>query len=307
MKNHLKYPAPLRTAVLFLVFNRPNTTRKVFDAIRVAKPPRLYVASDGPREEIEGELEVVQKVRDIASNVDWDCKVKTLFRNKNLGCKIAVSTAIDWFFDNEEEGIILEDDTSPSLSFFWFCQELLERYRNDSRIWHISGHKHSKIKSDEYSYNFSNYCQVWGWATWRRAWRYYDFNLSSYFSILGGNLNELNIFRSDEEIEIRRKILGKILSGELDTWDYQWEFIIRINNGLSIRPSLNMVENIGFGEAATHTKKSPRKKYASEEMDFPLQHPNYVCANARLDRDHFKFWIDDSLLARLKRDFRNWI
>jgi hypothetical protein len=295
------------TPILFLTFNRPEITELVFEEIRKVKPSRLYVASDGPRATYIEDIKKIKQTRDIVNKIDWKCDLKELFRDENLGCGRACSEAVSWFFDNEEEGIILEDDTLPRPSFFEFCQELLDKYRDDTRVWHISGHKHLGIKSDDYSYNFSNYPQLWGWATWRRAWQNYEFNLSSSLSLIENSLNNYNIFRSDKEIELRIKILKKVLSGRLDTWDYQWEFTIRINNGLSIRPSVNLVENIGFGEAATHTKKSPRKKYESEEMNFPLQHPNFICANAKLDKDHFKFWVDDSLLARLKRDFRNWI
>ena len=156
----------LETPVLFLVFNRPDTTAQVFEAIRQAKPPRLYVASDGAREDKEGELEKVKQVREIVSQVDWNCEVKTLFRDKNLGCKIAVSSAIDWFFEQEEMGIILEDDCLPHPTFFRFCQELLERYRDDERIGMISGNNFQfGRKCTDYSYYFSMYSHIWGWAS----------------------------------------------------------------------------------------------------------------------------------------------
>jgi len=132
-------PYPLKTAVLFMTFNRPDTTKQVFEAIRKAEPPRFYVAADGPRADKAGEREKCERGRRITTQVDWDCEVRALFREKNLGCRAGVSSAIDWFFENEEEGIILEDDCLPSLSFLWFCEELLERYRGDMRVWHISG------------------------------------------------------------------------------------------------------------------------------------------------------------------------
>lgn len=158
-------PYPLNTAVLFLVFNRPDTTKQVFEAIRKAKPPRLYVAADGPRLNRAGEEEKVKAVREyLMDNIDWSCEVKTLFRQENLGCKYAVSGAITWFFEHEEMGIILEDDCLPSQSFFWFCEELLNRYNNDTRIFLISGFNSiNKWKNNSFDYLFSYYGSIWGW------------------------------------------------------------------------------------------------------------------------------------------------
>ena len=157
-------PHPLNTAVLFLIFNRLDTTKQVFEAIRQAKPPRLYIAADGARSSREGEAEKVQAVREyIIQNIDWECEVKTLFREQNLGCKYAVSGAIDWFFENEEMGIILEDDCLPSQSFFWFCEELLERYKDDMRVWHIGGSNFQNgIKRGDGDYYFSKYNTFFG-------------------------------------------------------------------------------------------------------------------------------------------------
>ena len=169
----------LNTAVLFLVFNRPETTARVFDAIRKARPPRLYVAADGPRTNRPGEAERVEKVRQIATAVDWPCEVNTLFRKDNIGCKRAVSGAITWFFEKEEEGIILEDDTLPSQSFFWFCQELLEIYRDDERIFIISGYnKQDEWNAEKVDYFFSYFGGIWGWASWRRAWKHFDIEMT---------------------------------------------------------------------------------------------------------------------------------
>ena len=161
--------------VLFLIFNRPETTIQVFSAIKKAQPNRLYIAADGPRPEYPDEVNHCKIARTIATNVDWDCEVKTLFRDQNLGCRLAVSQAIDWFFEQEPEGIILEDDCLPNQSFFWFCKELLEKYRNETRIMHIGGTNFQFGKNrTNYSYYFSRYAHIWGWASWRREWKYYD-------------------------------------------------------------------------------------------------------------------------------------
>src|SRR5688572_20529443 len=177
--------APLNTPVLFLIFNRPAVTKQVFEAIREMRPTRLYIAADGPRPAIPNELDNCRKAREAALAVDWECQVKTLFRDKNLGCGRGPSTAITWFFEHETEGIILEDDCMPSPSFFSYCAELLARYRDDTRIMHIAGTNLEKPqqRDQEHSYHFSNFTYCWGWATWRRAWKFHDFDMKLYNEI----------------------------------------------------------------------------------------------------------------------------
>ena len=172
--------ATFTTPVLFLIFNRPDTTKQVFSAIQKARPPRLYVAADGPRSENPSEATSCELVRSIALNVDWECEVKTLFRDQNLGCRLAVSQAICRFLANEPEGIILEDDCLPSQSLFWFCQELLEHFRNDQRVGAICGFYSNELDyKPSASYFFSRYMRVWGWAGWRRSFEGYDSNLKN--------------------------------------------------------------------------------------------------------------------------------
>src|SRR4051812_29566436 len=175
----------LHTPVLFVIFNRPETTRQVFEAIRTAKPSRLYIAADGPRKNKPGEDQKCQEAREIVKAVDWDCEVKTLFSKENLNCGRGPATAFTWFFEHEEEGIILEDDCLPTQSFFRFCQELLERYRYDYRVMHIGGNNflNGWQRDQDYSYYFSLSGHIWGWATWRRAWQMFDYKLSLYEKI----------------------------------------------------------------------------------------------------------------------------
>ena len=296
-------PQPLKTAVLFLVFNRLDTTKQVFDSIRQAKTPRLYIAADGAREDKEGEAKKVKAVREyIMQNIDWECEVKTLFREQNYGCKMAVSGAIDWFFENEEMGIILEDDCLPSQSFFWFCEELLEKYKNDMRVWNIGGYKHSYLNGDEYSYNFSRFTQIWGWATWANRWKYYDVTLSQYKENKK-LLNEYEFFREEFENTSRIKILDKVLNGKIDSWDYQWNFTVRINNGLSIRPSVNLIGNVGFGEDATHTLGNNKEieNNTASQISFPLNHPEFVMIYRKNDEIFGKKNLDHRFLTKIKR------
>jgi hypothetical protein len=244
-------PAPLQTAILFLVFNRLDTTKQVFEAIRKAKPPRLYIAADGAREDKDGEAEKVTSVRDyVMENMDWDCEVKTLFREENLECKYAVSGAIDWFFDNEEMGIILEDDCLPSQSFFWFCEELLERYKDDLQVGQISGDNFQNgIKRGEADYYFSIYNHIWGWASWTNRWKNYDVELDT----INDKKFIKNLFQNKNTQYYWLKVFENMKNKKIDTWDYQWTFTLWNNNQLTILPNINLIENVGFGEGATHT------------------------------------------------------
>jgi hypothetical protein len=240
--------------ILLLVFNRPETTAQVFQRIKEIQPVKLFIAADGPRAGKEGEKEKCEAVRKlILDGINWDCDVKTLFRDSNLGCGKAVSGAITWFFENVEEGIILEDDTLPDLSFFTFCKTLLEKYRNDEKVKIISGNnfQNGRWRGDG-SYYFSAYSHIWGWASWRRAWKEYDFNLSdiSDFSF-EELLNER--FSNVKEKKHWRSIYQNFRSGHYDTWDFQFLFKMWEKKGKCIIPNKNLVSNIGFGNNATHT------------------------------------------------------
>ena len=276
LKSNFTPPHPLNTAVLFLVFNRLDTTKQVFEAIRQAKPPRLYIAADGARETKDGEVEKVNAVRDyITSNIDWECEVKTLFREENLGCKYAVSGAIDWFFKNEEMGIILEDDCLPSLSFFWFCEELLVRYKDDLRVGQVSGfNRLGEVKTD-YDFFFSKYPSIWGWATWRNRWILYSPNPVLYDEVKKNKLFDL-IFGFNES-KRRLSDVNMAIKGETNTWDYQWGFTMYINGFKSIIPSKNLISNIGFGKDATHTNtKNPFTSLIKFEIPDISNVPPYI-------------------------------
>jgi hypothetical protein len=276
------------TPILLLVFNRPSTTKLVFDAIKAVKPRKLFIAADGPRENRKGEIDLCQKVRDlVVDNIDWDCEVNTLFREKNLGCGRGVSEAISWFFKNVDEGIILEDDTLPNISFFNYCAVLLERYRCNESIMHISGNNFQSgiIRSDG-DYYYSKYSHIWGWATWKRAWQKYDFLLVNWteFKVLG--LNE--ICNNDEnQVNYWKKIFDDVIIGKIDTWDYQWMFAVWFNQASCILPNVNLVSNIGFGEYATHTLDS--NSFLSKMNSYELssfRRPSLYS----LEADYFTFY-----------------
>ncbi len=278
-------PHPLKTAVLFLIFNRPDTTKQVFEAIRKARPPRLYVASDGPRPGRIHEERRVEKVRQISTEIDWPCHVKTLFREKNLGCKAAVSAAIDWFFENEERGIILEDDCLPCQSFFSFCNELLEKYSHDTRVMVVSGSNFQFGKRRiNYSYYFSHFNHCWGWATWRRAWRHFNKNMEHWPSIRNHRYLK-DLLHNEEMVAYWSRVFETAYREEIDSWAYTWTFSCWIRNGLTVLPNVNLVSNLGFGMEATHTKLGGKMaNMPSVEMAFPLEHPPFVIRDHEADQ-----------------------
>ena len=297
MKDKFVPPGPLTTPVLFLIFNRPDTTQKVFNAIKQAKPKQLFVAADGPREAKEGEKEKCEQARKVIKQVDWNCEVKTLFRDKNLGCKIAVSSAIDWFFENVEEGIILEDDCLPSQSFFWFCRELLEYYRHDTRVLHIGGTNPIDLIDTSNRYYFSKYNRIWGWATWKMAWKYFDYKIKHWPELKKEKIHYY--FFNYKEAKYWENIWDKIYQNKIDTWDYQW-FLCRLIQGKAIIPCVNLVSNIGFGTDSTHTtdSNSSLSDLQKGEIVFPLLHPAYMAE----DKIRDEIWSKNILRNKLLID-----
>jgi len=271
------------TPILFLIFNREDTTQKVFDAIRRQKPKYLFVAADGARKNKPGEAEKCQQVRDIIKQVDWNCELKTLFRDENLGCKLAVSSAITWFFENVEQGIILEDDCLPDPSFFPYCEELLDKYKDDTRIGHISGNNFLPgIIDESLSYDFCSCTHIWGWASWRRVWKNYDVNFPFWET---HKEKRSFLFRNKlEEIYFSSFISDTLKNcNNVNTWDTQYVFTLRSQNQLSVYPAVNLVTNIGMGDLnATHTSKKTETP-AAASITFPLKHPQYVLRNKKID------------------------
>lgn len=281
--------AKLDVPVLFLIFNRPDTTSIVFDAIKEARPKKLYVAADGPRFNNPNEIYLCNETRAIINGVDWDCELKTLYRVSNLGCESAVSSAISWFFEHEEMGIILEDDCLPNLTFFGYCKELLIKYRDEDRIMLIGGHSFlSNNWQFNYSYYFSQYPMIWGWATWRRAWQNYDGEMAELDAFL-----ELTLPKCYSSSSQRRHIsecMQSVKSGKINSWAYPWLYSILNANGIVVTPSKNMIVNLGFRNQGTHLflKDSKREISAIEPMPFPLYFPNSLEIGYKEDYAVFK-------------------
>ena len=265
-----------KAPVLFVIFNRPDTTERVFSAIRQYQPDTLYVAADGPREDRENEAQLCAATRAIVKEVDWDCEVKTFFKDKNVGCGIGVSSAITWFFEHEEYGIILEDDCLPDSSFFPYCEELLLRYKDDTSVFQISGtNLQNGQKRGAGSYYFSHFSGIWGWATWRRAWATFTFDLGDVDEMfISGKLD--HVFQSKAEKSYWFTMLkNESLKEVYDTWDYQWLFNEWKNKGMGIAPNLNLISNIGFDNTSTHVflKDTLRDPQVNGSIEFPLIHP----------------------------------
>jgi hypothetical protein len=269
------------TPILFIIFKRLDTAKQVFSVIRQIQPAHLFIAADGPRTTVVGEEELCNTVRQyVLDTIDWDCEIKTLFRDKNLGCGKGPAESITWFFDQVDRGIILEDDCIPNISCFNFMEELLSKYENDTRIMQISGTNRLVNYATPFSYIFSNYPSEWGWATWRRAWNLYDFNIS-FFKENNIKSKEIlkHIFYKTYWYEKIYKIFEDTINNpDVSWWDYQWGFIKYVNYGLTIVPRKNLVANIGFDENATHTTNSTSEynNMPQFNIDFPLIHPDYV-------------------------------
>ena len=285
----------LSTPVLLIVYNRPDATALVFDAIRQAQPRQLFIAADGPRDGVPNDRARSNNVRKIVSNVDWECEEMTLFHGVNLGCRLGPATAITWFFENVEQGIILEDDCLPSQSFFRYCEELLNYFKDDKRIFSINGSSLG-YSSNESSYTYSMFMNMWGWATWKRVARQIDYDLQYWDKMkfkklwLYRKLNASNYLDVDFNwIRYWEARIHWLLDG-FETWDYQWVFHQLKYNMLSVVPSKNLITNIGFGDDATHTfdPKNPVAGLKAEEMDFPLVHPDSVINNTYYLNNYIK-------------------
>ena len=279
------------TPILFVIFNRKQTAEKVFEKIREIKPKKLYVVADGPRKNRPDDIEKCKQTRDIIK-VDWDCELKTLFREENVGCGRGVSGAISWLFENEEKGIILEDDVLPNSDFFAFCDDLLERYKDNDKIKAISGNNFSiNPKDNKASYWYSSILHVWGWATWRRAWKDYEFDLSKFSS------KELKQMYEPYNVGCESKLYWQYRANQMrkhsvDTWDYQAMFWVWRKNGLCIQPAVPLVTNIGVEttEEQTHSFASSKDMVHASKSLLPLVYNDDVRQDKQADKQyHIKY------------------
>lgn len=292
----------LQTPVAFIIFNRPDTTARVFTEIAKARPRKLLVIADGPRGHKAGEAERCAAARAIIDRVDWECEVLRNFSDTNLGCRNRVASGIDWVFEQVPEAIFLEDDCLPDPSFFRFCEEMLERYRDDTRVAMISGDNFLFDDLDVgASYYFSRYCHIWGWASWRRAWKFYDRTASVWPQFRSRQCLKPIAHSLGEEVYWAAAFDG-VSRGEIDTWDYQWVLACWAQGMLSIMPARNLISNIGFGLDATHTlSKSRYAEMETSALEFPLRHPRMVVPDWVADRYTARSMYSGSMLRHFAR------
>jgi len=242
----------METPVLFLIYNRPSKTKRVFEAIRTVKPTKLFIAADGPKDGDPNDFGVCEETRKITEKIDWKCEVKRLYRTKNLGLKKSISEALDWFFANVSEGIILEDDCLPSESFFDYCSEMLSSYRDDSRVMLIRGDNPlGELPSSLGNYYLSKYVGMWGWATWKRAWLLFDKQMSDWPKIKNEGKLE-HVFDNYLERLYWHILFDATYQKKTNSWAYRWMFSVWKNHGTVVTPCANLVENIGFKGRKTH-------------------------------------------------------
>ncbi|WP_144426075.1 glycosyltransferase family protein [Halanaeroarchaeum sulfurireducens] len=273
-----------KTPVALFIYKRPKHTEKVLKQIRKANPQLLLVIADGPRN--ESEHRKCKETRRLVEEVEYDFEVRTNFASKNLGLRKRFESGLEWIFEQTEEAIILEDDTFPHPSFFTFCENLLEYYRDDRRVWDISGSNHlGKWQRNGYDYHFSHYGGIWGWATWRDSWKEYNSEMDLWKSdIVKDRIRD--VIANDKHYQYTNRVYDETRAGVIETWDYQWGFSRHRNNGLSVVPSKNLVRNIGFDETATHTTDST-PEFAEDdifELSLPLSHPPFVAPDRGYDQ-----------------------
>ena len=295
---------PANTPLLLIAWRRPHTLRQVINAIRPVAPTRLYVACDGPNPERPGEAEKVAATRAVIEHeIDWPCQIERLYSDVNQGCSVGPIRAISWFFEQVEEGIILEDDCVPHPDFLPYCTTLLERYRHDTRIWCISGNNFQKGQwRGDGSYYFSRYNHCWGWASWRRCWQYFDANLSQWPALRDGGLLD-TIFENPMERKYWADIWQRthLRTESITWWDYQWTFTCLSNGGLTALPNRNLVNNVGFGEDATHTTGAAEPSVTDQGLG-ELKHPSFVLRDATADQ----FTSERHFLTKEKSVRQRW-
>lgn len=284
--------------VAFVIFNRPNYAKAVFAEIRKARPKKLFIIADGPR--TPAEEAICKETRAVVENIDWPCEVHRNYAEKNLGLKERFRSGLNWFFENVEQGIILEDDCLPHQSFFRFASEILEKYKDDERIMMVSGDNFLPSFEIQDSYFFSRYFPIWGWATWRRAWEKYDVTIESWELPESKKLLK-NMYAQKYMIDHTSKLFDNIRSGKLNTWDVQWLYTCLISGGLCIMPRVNLVSNIGV--YGTHQGGSNQNLPIQDMYQgSSLKHPKSIEVLREYDRTFY-----EKNFAPGPFNFRKWI
>lgn len=305
----------LNSPICLFIYNRPNLTKEVFEQIAAVEPTKLYVVADGPSEENTDDRQKCKAARRVTDEVDWSCEVHRNYSENNQGVKERFVTGLDWLFKHEKEAIILEDDCIPHLDFFKFCDKMLHRYRDDERIWDITGTNYLHTwKSSRQDYHFSQIGGIWGWATWRRSWEEYDPDMELWENDeVKARLQD--VLGNDSLFAYAETIYDRTYRGQVETWDYPWGFAKQINSGLSVVPAKNLVSNVGFEEKATHTTEeaSALADIPRHNLEFPFQEPPCVAVDRDYDlsylRQRTSLWERVPVVRRITNkilmEFRN--
>ena len=301
------------TPILLIAWRRPKEIKEVIDSLKVIRPKRLFISCDGARDNNVEEFEKVKKTQEVLlKTINWDCKIEWQISDVNLGCKKGVTKAINWFFENVQEGIILEDDVVAHYDFYKYCQDLLEKYRSDKRIWCISGsNNQNNIKRGKGTYYFGQIPLIWGWATWKDRWENYDVSLKKWPEIKSSKMLD-NIFLDDLQKNHWSDIFENFYNfGNPDTWDYPWVFACLINNGLTAIPNKNLIKNIGFNSDATHTKWEISKENEVFGIGSNLIEPEFIICDLKAEKYQFDYFfggfskrLKKNPLLRIKNKFR---
>lgn len=281
--------------ILLITYTRLANFKRIINILKKVNTKSIYIYNNCPDKNSKNYYQDrlnSEKIRSLSKNLDIKCKKFFFFQENHKQVGQSIKQSIDWFFKNEKEGIILEDDIIPRINFFIFCTKLLSHYRNNEKVFHISGFNHlGKIKS-KYSYHFSRYTHVWGWASWRRAWKYYDYQMRGFS-------NKLNLFNTKQENDYRNYLYKKTKEKKINTWDYQWDFSIRKKSGYCIRPNKNLVKNIGFNLSATNTKVDLKNLSKIKTYDISkINHPQNIIFSDDIDFKIFKKFEYKNLILK---------
>lgn len=289
----------MQTPVALLIFNRPEITRRLVAEVIKANPPRVLVFGDGPRADHPHDAELIRQTKAVISEAPWQCEVLTNYSEANLGTRYRPATGLDWVFQNVDRAIFFEDDCLPHPSFFRFCDELLEKYQDDERVMMISGNNFMGRRLSPDSYLFSHYAGIWGWATWRRAWAHYDVEMRQWPALRETSFLR-DVLGNEQEAEFWRVYFDRIVAGETQTWDHQWQFAMWVQHGLSLMPAVNLCTNVGFGPEAQHNKEFNPKlaEVAVHEMDFALRHPAAMVRSREYDEFVFQELLSEGVVKK---------
>lgn len=289
----------IKTPVVLLTFNRPDTTIQVFEQIRRAEPQKLYLVSDAAREGRIQEAQKVSEIRDyIEHHIDWPCTLYRIYAENNMGCQLRVSGAITEVFQREEAAIMLEDDCVPHIDFFRYCEEMLEKYKADSRIMMVSGCKLAQDYPVSQSYFFSNTAGIWGWATWKRAWEHFDFSMKEWPEFKKSK--KIHAIYPEGAAQIIEGEIDRTYQGTINSWAYRWLLARLVHGGLGIVPGKNLVQNIGLNdENATHTKGEIKTVFRTEGLSFPLIPNDDVTANREYEKEVEKIYYRVNIVQKL--------